>query len=43
MFCLCDKSKEIRIMAEKIFEKTWETVGLSVYKAAAKEKPTFAK
>ena len=42
--CLCDKTKEIRSLAEKVVEKCWEIIGLGNLRSIAKDsKPSFIK
>ena len=42
--CLCDKNKDIRAAAEKVFEKVHEKLGLEVFRTIAKDqRPVVAK
>ena len=42
--CLCDKNKDIRSTAEKVFEKVYEKLGIEVFRSIAKDqRPAVAK
>lgn len=42
--CLCDKNKEIRNLAEKLFEKVYERTGIDTYRNIAKnQRPAITK
>ena len=42
--CLCDKNKDIRNTAQKLFEKVYERIGIEIFKNIAKnQKPAVTK
>lgn len=42
--CLCDKNKDIRAGAERLFEKVYEKLGLEIFRSIAKDqRPAVAK